>query len=97
MLRISISPLVFSVALMISPVALAAAECTEICRAYVACVEEVYPGASTEAQKRTMQEGCLSGCQSKPDSANSCYENADGQAGAVASCDVFSACILNMN
>lgn len=74
-----------------------AAECSEICQAYLSCVEQSYPGHSTEAQKKTIQEGCIGSCQKSTDAANQCYQQSDGTAGKVASCNEFSACILNVN
>lgn len=90
---------ILSLALILAAPAngLMAADCREICQAYVNCVEQSYPGDSTEAQKRSILEGCETGCNSHQDSSNTCYQEADGQNGQVASCDEFSACILQAN
>lgn len=74
-----------------------AAECPEICQAYLKCVESTYPGDSTEAQMQTILEGCQSGCERNLPAARACYEDADGAAGTVASCEEFSNCLLQVN
>ncbi|MCB1138390.1 MAG: Cys-rich protein [Leptospiraceae bacterium] len=76
---------------------LAAAECPEICQAYLQCVEKSYPGESTDAQKQTILEGCQSGCQKNLQASNACYEDSGGANGAVASCEDFSNCLLQVN
>ena len=76
---------------------LVAAECPEICKAYLQCVEKSYPGESTEAQKQTILEGCQSGCQKNLQASNACYEDSGGANGAVASCEDFSNCLLQVN
>lgn len=74
-----------------------AANCQEICQAYMTCLEQEYPGGSTAAQQKVIQQSCVQTCQERTETANSCYEDADGKSGAVASCREFSVCILNIN